>query len=113
MVNVSAMLLTVSSPDESSVKYEVEFLLYQEWFDHRLQFDDNKTHPYLNGLTHRELIWKPDTYFIKHGEVKQPIDPVHMALKIYPNGTVLYIFRYQFVYSLSTTLIIVRCSNHN
>ncbi|RWS06328.1 Glutamate-gated chloride channel-like protein, partial [Dinothrombium tinctorium] len=93
-VNVSVLLLTISSPDESSLKYEVEFLLFQRWIDKRLRFNDDSNHTYLNALAHKNKLWMPDTYFILHGEFKDfkgPVDPVHMALKIYPNGTVLYI----------------------
>ena len=34
-VNVSVVLLSLSSPDESSLHYEVEFLLHQTWMDPR------------------------------------------------------------------------------
>ncbi|RWS23325.1 Glutamate-gated chloride channel-like protein [Leptotrombidium deliense] len=96
-VNVSVLLLTISSPDESSLKYEVEFLLFQRWVDERLRFDDDGNHTYLNALMYRHQLWMPDTYFILHGEFKElkgPVDPVHMALKIFANGTVMYITRY-------------------
>ena len=104
-VNVSVVILTLFSPDESSLKYEVEFLLNQIWTDPRLMYDDGsssepskddsrlKIYPYLNALPVRESMWMPDTYFILHGEFKYPTDPMHMALKIYPNGTVLYTSR--------------------
>lgn len=104
MVNVSVLLLTLSSPDESSLKYEVEFLLNQFWSDPRLAFDDGGLHNYLNALSYRELMWIPDTYFILHGEFKYPVDPVHMALKVYPNGTILYTTR-QVLHSFSSALI--------
>lgn len=93
LVNVSVILLTLFSPDESSLKYEIEFLMNQVWTDPRLQFDDEGRHIYLNALPVREAMWMPDTYFILHGDFKYPIDPMHMALKIYPNGTVLYTSR--------------------
>lgn len=111
-INVSVIILTLFSPDESSLKYEVEFLLNQVWTDPRLMYDDGsssavassssssnnystavRSYPYLNALPVRELMWMPDTYFILHGEFKYPTDPMHMALKIYPNGTVLYTSR--------------------
>lgn len=114
-INVSVVILTLFSPDESSLKYEVEFLLNQVWTDQRLMYDDAssesstsdpnsdssssysstsiKRYPYLNALPVRESMWMPDTYFILHGEFKYPTDPMHMALKIYPNGTVLYTSR--------------------
>ena len=34
-VNVSVVLLSLSSPDESSLHYEVEFLMHQRWTDPR------------------------------------------------------------------------------
>jgi hypothetical protein len=94
LVNVSVILLTLFSPDESSLKYEVEFLMNQVWTDSRLQYEDtSKRYQYLNALPVRENMWVPDTYFILHGEFKYPTEPMHMALKIYPNGTVLYTSR--------------------
>ncbi|CAL1271244.1 unnamed protein product [Larinioides sclopetarius] len=93
VVNVTVLLLTLSSPDESSLKYEVEFLLHQKWYDPRLKFDDGGKHRYLNGLMHTDHIWLPDTYFIKHGEFKYPLIPIHIALRIYPNGSVIYSMR--------------------
>ncbi|RWS11571.1 Glutamate-gated chloride channel-like protein, partial [Dinothrombium tinctorium] len=66
----------------------------RRWIDKRLRFNDDSNHTYLNALAHKNKLWMPDTYFILHGEFKDfkgPVDPVHMALKIYPNGTVLYI----------------------
>lgn len=34
-VNISVVLLSLSSPDESSLTYEVEFLMHQKWEDSR------------------------------------------------------------------------------
>lgn len=90
-VNVSVLLLTLSSPDESSLKYEIEFLLHQRWEDERLRFAAEG--PHLNGLMHEGQVWKPDIYFLKHGEFKSPLAPIHMSLRLYPNGTVLYTLR--------------------
>lgn len=94
-VNVSVLLLTLSSPDESSLKYEIEFLLHQKWEDHRLRFIDDVGFPmgHLNGLLHESRVWKPDIYFLKHGEFKSPLAPIHMSLRLFPNGTVLYTLR--------------------
>lgn len=93
-VNVSVLLLSMSSPDESSLKYEIEFLLIQKWEDHRLRFIDREArHDHLNGLLHESTIWKPDIYFIKHGEFKSPLAPLHMSLRLYPNGTIIYTMR--------------------
>jgi hypothetical protein len=95
-VNVSVLLLTLSSPDESSVTYEIGFLMHQMWDDPRVRYEDGGKHKYLNALMHAEMLWMADTYFIKHGEFKYPLDrfdPVHIALKIFPNGTVLYTTR--------------------
>ncbi|XP_064463803.1 uncharacterized protein LOC135374808 [Ornithodoros turicata] len=93
-VNVSVLLLTLSSPDESSLKYEIEFLLHQRWEDGRLRFmDDDSRKGHLNGLLHQDKVWKPDIYFLKHGEFKTPLTPIHMSLRLYPNGTVVYTLR--------------------
>ncbi|MPC53920.1 Glycine receptor subunit alphaZ1 [Portunus trituberculatus] len=51
-VNVSVLLLSLSSPDESSLNYEVEFLLNQQWQDPRLKHDDNGRYDYLSGMHH-------------------------------------------------------------
>ncbi|KAG0729503.1 Glycine receptor subunit alpha-1 [Chionoecetes opilio] len=51
-VNVSVLLLSLSSPDESSLNYEVEFLLNQQWQDPRLKHDDNGRYAYLSGMHH-------------------------------------------------------------
>ncbi|CAN7937799.1 unnamed protein product [Ixodes hexagonus] len=95
LVNVSVLLLTLSSPDESSLKYEIEFLLHQKWEDRRLRFLDDVGTPmgHLNGLLHESRVWKPDIYFLKHGEFKSPLTPIHMSLRLYPNGTVVYTLR--------------------
>ncbi|XP_077483253.1 pH-sensitive chloride channel 1 [Amblyomma americanum] len=93
-VNVSVLLLTLSSPDESSLKYEIEFLLHQRWEDQRLRwFATEEGSGHLNGLLHEGRLWKPDIYFLKHGEFKTPLTPIHISLRLYPNGTVLYTLR--------------------
>ncbi|XP_054710831.1 glutamate-gated chloride channel-like [Uloborus diversus] len=111
VVNVTVLLLTLSSPDESSLKYEVEFLLHQKWYDPRLKFDDGGNHRYLNGLLHTENIWLPDTYFIKHGEFKYPLIPIHIALRIYPNGSVIYSMRRSMVLNCQGNLHIFPFDN--
>uniref|UniRef100_T1D1Q6 Putative glutamate-activated chloride channel n=1 Tax=Cupiennius salei TaxID=6928 RepID=T1D1Q6_CUPSA len=111
VVNVTVLLLTLSSPDESSLKYEVEFLLHQKWYDPRLRFDDGGKHRYLNGLLHTEHIWLPDTYFIKHGEFKYPLIPIHIALRIYPNGSVIYSIRRSMVLNCQGNLHIFPFDN--
>lgn len=99
-VNMSTLILTLSSPDESSVTYEIGFILIQKWYDPRLRFEvpkmleDKKDIIYLNARNHADQVWIPDIYFIKHGEFKDPTDrydPLHINLKIFPNGTVLYV----------------------
>ncbi|GIX69052.1 gamma-aminobutyric acid receptor subunit alpha-1 [Caerostris extrusa] len=92
-VNVTVLILSLSSPDESSLKYEVEFLLHQSWDDPRLRYEDGGKYKYLNAISHHKSLWTPDIYFIKHGEFKAPLAQVHMALKIYNNGSVRYITR--------------------
>ena len=97
---MSILILTLSSPDESSVTYEVGFVLVQKWNYPRLRFSVPDTIDpdtiYINGLNHASRIWTPDTYFIKHGEFKlatDHFDPLHITLKIFPNGTVLHTTR--------------------
>ncbi|GFQ91677.1 glutamate-gated chloride channel, partial [Trichonephila clavata] len=92
-VNVTVLILSLSSPDESSLKYEVEFLLHQNWEDPRLRYEDGGKYKYLNAISHYQSLWTPDIYFIKHGEFKAPLAQVHMALKIFNNGSVRYITR--------------------
>lgn len=92
-VNVSVMVLSLSSPDESSLHYDVEFLMHQEWVDPRLAYADRKEgRPYLNALAHHAHIWKPDIYLLKHGTFKG-ITPTEVALRIYPTGRIFYTFR--------------------
>ncbi|XP_047737352.1 glycine receptor subunit alpha-4, partial [Hyalella azteca] len=98
-VNVEVLLLSLSSPDESSLKYEVEFLLRQVWIDPRMKHDDNGRHSYLSGMHHVHEIWLPDPFFIKHGDFKEPLSPDHIALKIFSNGTVDYTRRRHLILS--------------
>ncbi|XP_068081559.1 glutamate-gated chloride channel isoform X3 [Anabrus simplex] len=98
-VNVSVLLLSLASPDESSLKYEVEFLLQQQWFDPRLQYSNHSSFDFLNAIHHHEDVWLPDTYFIMHGDFKDPLIPVHFALRIYRNGTVNYLMRRHLILS--------------
>jgi hypothetical protein len=74
-------------------KYEVEFLLQQQWFDPRLKYANQSQYEYLNAIHHHEDIWLPDTYFIMHGDFKDPLIPMHFALRIYRNGTINYLMR--------------------
>jgi len=92
-VNISMVLLSLSSPDESSLHYEVEFIVHQRWIDPRLVHDDGNRYPTLNALHHHGDIWKPDIYFIKHGTFKEGLLPSNIALKIHRNGTVIYSMR--------------------
>ncbi|KAL0832763.1 hypothetical protein ABMA28_000931 [Loxostege sticticalis] len=98
-VNVSVLLLSLASPDESSLKYEVEFLLQQQWYDPRLRYSNQSQYDYLNAIHHHEDIWLPDTYFIMHGDFKDPIIPMHFALRIYRNGTINYLMRRHLILS--------------
>ncbi|XP_055627495.1 glutamate-gated chloride channel isoform X21 [Toxorhynchites rutilus septentrionalis] len=98
-VNVSVLLLSLASPDESSLKYEVEFLLQQQWYDPRLRYADQSQYEFLNAIHHHEDIWLPDTYFIMHGDFKDPIIPMHFALRIYRNGTINYLMRRHLILS--------------
>jgi len=91
-VNISVVLLSLSSPDESSLHYEVEFLMHQMWNDPRLAYTSEGGRPYLNGLAHHNYIWKPDIYILKHGTYKS-ISPTEVAFRVYRNGTVFYTMR--------------------
>ncbi|XP_068227092.1 glutamate-gated chloride channel isoform X11 [Palaemon carinicauda] len=103
-VNVSVLLLSLSSPDESSLKYEVELLLHQHWLDPRLKHDDAGRHPYLSGIHHINDMWLPDTYFIMHGEFKTDLSKDDIALKIYSDGKVSYTIRRYLVLSCEGNL---------
>ncbi|XP_069156328.1 glycine receptor subunit alpha-4 isoform X1 [Procambarus clarkii] len=92
-VNVSVHLLSLSSPDESSLIYEVELLLHQQWYDPRLQHNDAGRHLYLSGMHHLSDIWLPDTYFIMRGEFKYDLSQDNIALKIGRRGNVTYTIR--------------------
>ena len=72
----------------------MEFLLQQQWFDPRLRYANQSHYEYLNAIHHHEDIWLPDTYFIMHGDFKDPIIPMHFALRIYRNGTINYLMRW-------------------
>lgn len=78
-------------------KYEVEFLLQQQWSDPRLRYSNRSGYDYLNAIHHHNDIWLPDTYFIMHGDFKDPLIPVHFSLRIYRNGTVNYLMRYVYI----------------
>uniref|UniRef100_A0A182TJ15 Neurotransmitter-gated ion-channel ligand-binding domain-containing protein n=1 Tax=Anopheles melas TaxID=34690 RepID=A0A182TJ15_9DIPT len=91
---------TTSRPASSHhLKYEVEFLLQQQWFDPRLRYANQSQYEYLNAIHHHEDIWLPDTYFIMHGDFKDPIIPMHFALRIYRNGTINYLMRRHLILS--------------
>jgi len=92
-VNISVVLLSLSSPDESSLHYEVEFLMHQRWVDPRLAHRTEDRVSFLNALHHHNDIWKPDIFFIKHGTFKENLNPSNLAMKIFSNGTVLYSMR--------------------
>lgn len=104
------LILSLASPDESSVTYEVGFVLHMTWVDKRLQFKvptGLKSSSYLNALKYADQIWLPDTYFIKHGEFKHSsdqYDPLHFGLKIYSNGTVHYTTRRNMIINCEANL---------
>ncbi|XP_017779758.1 PREDICTED: glutamate-gated chloride channel isoform X12 [Nicrophorus vespilloides] len=103
-VNVSVLLLSLASPDESSLKYEVEFLLQQQWYDPRLRYSNLSKYDHLNAIHHHDDIWLPDTYFIMHGDFKDPLIPVHFSLKIFRNGSVTYLMRRHLILSCQGSL---------
>ncbi|XP_076324653.1 glutamate-gated chloride channel-like isoform X6 [Tachypleus tridentatus] len=111
IVNVTVTLLTLSSPDESSLRYEVEFLLHQVWEDPRLKYNNGGRHKILNALTHAEKIWIPETYFIKHGDFKYPLVPVHITLRVTPEGIIQYTQRREMVLNCQGNLRIFPFDN--
>lgn len=104
LVTVNVLLLSLASPDESSLKYEVEFLLNQQWYDPRLEYGNRSTYSHLNALHHHNNIWLPDTYFIMHGDFKDPIIPMHFALRIFRNGSIHYAMRRHLILSCQGSL---------
>ncbi|KAK3866917.1 hypothetical protein Pcinc_027583 [Petrolisthes cinctipes] len=103
-VNVSVLLLSLYSPDESSLNYEVELLLHQHWFDPRLTFNDNGRHAYLSGMHHLHQIWLPDTYFVFRGQFKEELSNDNIALKIFRGGKVSYTIRRYLILSCTGDL---------
>ncbi|CAL8143197.1 unnamed protein product [Orchesella dallaii] len=126
-VNVSVLLLTLASPDESSLKYEVEFLMHLVWFDARLRHhivnatslppnfapDIHEAIPmranpqrrqYLDALHHWGRVWVPDVYYVKHGDFRANLDPVNVALRIFSNGTVSFTTRRHLILSCQGNL---------
>ncbi|KAK6644312.1 hypothetical protein RUM43_000579 [Polyplax serrata] len=85
-------------------KYEVEFLLQQQWYDPRLEYANQSNYEYLNAIHHQKDIWLPDTYFIMHGDFKDPLDPMHFALRIYRNGSITYLMRRHLILSCQGSL---------
>ncbi|CAL8143195.1 unnamed protein product [Orchesella dallaii] len=129
-VNVSVLLLTLASPDESSLKYEVEFLLHLVWMDKRLKHEiydstsgtappyiagvheaipmryNPRRRVYLDALHHWGRVWVPDVYFVKHGDFRSNLDPVNVALRIFANGTVNLTTRRHLILSCQGNLAI-------
>merc|ERR1719356_1431541 len=91
-VKIGITLLSLQSPDESSLHYEVEFLLHQTWEDPRLAHLKEGRTPHLRALSHQARIWKPDIFLIKHGTF-QSVSPSEVSLNIFENGTVFYTMR--------------------
>lgn len=77
----------------------MEFLLQQQWYDPRLRYANQSSYEFLNAIHHHEDIWLPDTYFIMHGDFKDPIIPMHFALRIFRNGTINYLMRRHLILS--------------
>jgi len=92
-VKIGITLLSLQSPDESSLNYEVEFLLHQTWEDPRLaHVKEDRAVTHLHGISHHSRIWKPDIFLIKHGTY-QSVSPSEVSLNIFDNGTVFYTMR--------------------
>ncbi|CAG7818204.1 unnamed protein product [Allacma fusca] len=126
-INVSVLLLTLASPDESSLKYEVEFLLNLVWDDSRLKHEwvrdpadppsfspehhiafpgraNPRRRQYLDALHHRDRVWVPDVYFVKHGDFRANLDPGNLSLRIFPNGTITFTQRRHLILSCQGNL---------
>ena len=58
-INISMSLLSLSSPDESSLHYEIEFIIKQKWIDPRLVHDDGNR-------------WKKKVHFMDFFSGTQP-----------------------------------------
>lgn len=54
---------------------------------------NHRKRPFLDGLHHHEMVWIPDVYYVKHGDFQYNLDPKHLSLRIYPNGTIQYTTR--------------------
>jgi len=92
-VNISVLLLSLGSPSESSLTYEVEFLMHQKWTDYRLAHNhSNGENNALFALSHQKQIWKPDIFLVKHGSYKN-INPNDVSMRVFSNGTVFYTMR--------------------
>lgn len=89
----------------------MEFLLQQQWYDPRLRYSNRSQYEYLNAIHHYDDIWLPDTYFIMHGDFKDPLIPVHFALRIYRNGTVNYLMRYLSPFSIASRCVSILKGN--
>jgi len=53
---------------------------------------------YLDALHHFAKVWVPDVYFVKHGDFRTNLDPNHIALRIFQNGTVSFTTRSVIIY---------------
>lgn len=74
-------------------KYDIEFLLQQEWYDSRLRYPNQTTFSVLNGIHHQSDIWLPDTNFHMHGDFKPTQRPIRFTLHVYGDGRVEYTTR--------------------
>jgi hypothetical protein len=54
---------------------------------------NERKRPFLDALHHHDQVWKPDVYYVKHGDFRHNLDPVHLALRIFPNGTINFTTR--------------------
>lgn len=84
----------VPVPDKE--KYDRELALLQNELPSYVAFPlklEQFRKPYLDALCHVNKTWTPDVYFIKHGDFRQHIDPRHLSLRIFANGTVNFTTR--------------------
>ncbi|XP_070574020.1 glycine receptor subunit alpha-2-like isoform X2 [Ptychodera flava] len=78
----------------TSMDYNIMAFIRQYWNDPRLAFENGDDYSLNVNQKMLELIWVPDMYIIneKAGELHE-LTVANKALRIYPNGTVLYSMR--------------------
>ncbi|XP_071044240.1 gamma-aminobutyric acid receptor subunit alpha-5-like [Parasteatoda tepidariorum] len=90
-VKVQVLLDSVATPDESSLNFDIEFILQRSWKDPRIRFNGTGRHEYINGLSHADGIWMPNTNMLKYGGFNIMIP--HMNLRIHKDGFIIHASR--------------------